>query len=259
MLVFPQLQTGATAQYPLRRTDVFRTTVNELYDGSLIKFADESGESTRWELRLEGLSDEEWAGIADLYDATEGRLRTFTLLDPLNNLFVWSEDLSQTEWVKDPLLSVTPGVDDPFGGTAAFQIVNSGGAPQTLRQILNAPANFQYCCSAWVRSDSPTSIGVRRGGASQLLPVGTTWTRISSAGAESLAGDTFTAGYTLEPASSIQLFAPQLEAQTSSSAYWRTTARGGVYEKVRFAADRLDLIARDRGANSGVLRIVSVE
>jgi hypothetical protein len=259
MLVFPQLQTGATAQYPLRRTDVFRTTVNELADGGWIKFADESGEVTRWELRLEGLSDEEWASIADLYDATEGRLKTFTLLDPLSNLFSWSEDLSKDEWVKDPLLNITPGEDDPLGGAAGFQIVNAGGAAQTFRQILNAPRNHYYCCSAWVRSDSPTSIGIRRGDVTQAQPVGTEWSRVVSGGAESGTGDTFTAGFVLGAGTSIQLYGPQLEAQTSSGAYWRTTARSGVYERVRFADDRLDLIGRDRGANSGVLRLVSVE
>ncbi|BDC52077.1 hypothetical protein F183_A43920 [Bryobacterales bacterium F-183] len=259
MLAFPQLQTGATAQYPLVRTDVLRTTVNELADGGLIKFADESGKLTRWELRLEGLSDEEWLAISDLYSAVEGRLRTFTLLDPLSNLFAWSEDLSKDAWVKDPLLSITPGISDPFGGTAAAQLVNSGGAAQGLRQILNAPADYQYCCSAWVRSASATTIGIRRGGIVSQHPVGPTWTRVRSAGAEVTMGDTFTAGFVLNPGVTVELCAPQLEAQTSCGAYWRTTARSGVYEKVRFVDDRLDLIARDRGSNAGVLRLVSVE
>lgn len=259
MLFFPQLQTGATAQYPLRRTDVFRTTVNELADGGWIKFADGSGEVTRWELRLEGLSEEEWAGIADLYDATEGRLKTFTLLDPLSNLFSWSEDLSKNEWVKDPLLNITSGIDDPVGGTAAFLLVNAGGAAQSIRQILNAPGHLQYCCSAWLRSAAPTAIGVRVGNVTRSQVVGPDWTRVAVGAADSATGDTFTAGFVLEAGASIELYGPQLEAQTSCGAYWRTTARSGVYEKVRFSDDRLDLIARDRNANSGVLRLVSVE
>lgn len=258
MLVFPQLQTGAIAQYPLRRTDVFRTAVNELADGGEIKFADESGEVTRWEVRLEGLSDEEWAGIADLYDAVEGRLGTFTFLDPLSNLFVWSEDFEKDEWIADPLLSIVPGVADPFGGTAAFQLVNAGGAPQTVRQVFNAPEGFHYCCSVWVRGESDASMGIRRGGVTETVPVGTSWTRVASGGSTGGVGDTFTAGFTLSPASSVEVYAPQLEAQPASGAYWRTTVRGGVYDKVRFAEDRLDLIARDRAANASVVRLVSV-
>ena len=192
MLVFPQLLSGANAQYPLVRTDVFRTALNSLADGRELKFADAGGVATRWELRMEGLTNGEWAEIAALQEAVEGRLRTFTLLDPLSNLFEWSEELIQPEWMKDPMLVVAAGVADPFGGAAAFQVVNAGQADQTLRQVIAGPTGFQYCCSVWARSVAGSSVTLFRGGERRTFGLGPEWQRVYSSGMLGGAGETFT-------------------------------------------------------------------
>ena len=261
MLVFPQLLSGANTQYPLVRTDVFRTALNSLADGREVKYADAGGVSTRWELRLEGLTNIEWAEIAALYEAVEGRLRTFTLLDPISNLFEWSEDTSQPEWLKDPMLAVVAGVADPFGGEAAFRVVNAGQAAQTLRQIIAGPTGFQYCCSVWARSVAGSSVTVVRGanGDRRSFALGVGWQRVFSTGMLSATGDTYSAGFEFEPGAAVELFGPHLEAELAPGAYWKSTEHGGVYSKVRFEDDGLDVTATDRNANAGVLRLVSVE
>ena len=259
MLVFPQLLSGANTQYPLVRTDVFRTALNSLADGREVKYADAGGVATRWELRLEGLTNGEWAEIAALYQAVEGRLRTFTLLDPMSNLFEWSEALIQPEWMKDPMLAVAAGVADPFGGAAAFQVVNAGQADQMLRQVIAGPTGFQYCCSVWARSVGGSSLTLVRGGERHVVALGVEWKRVFTSGMSGGSGDTFTAGFELGPGAAVDLFGPQLEAQLAPGAYWKSADHGGVYPKVRFEDDGLDVTARDVQVNAGVLRLVSVE
>lgn len=264
MLVFPQLLTGANAQYPLARTEVLRTALNSMADGREVKFADTGSVSTRWELRLEGLTDEEWDQIAALHADAEGRLQTFTLLDPLSNLFQWSEDLEKAEWLRDPMLSVANSIEDPFGGQAAFRVVNSGQASQTLRQTIAGPGGFQYCCSVWARSaagGAGAQVSIVCGGASGLFTLGADWRRIHlpSPAPGAGGGDTFSAGLSLGPGASVDLYGPQLEAQPSPGAYWRTLARSGVYSKVRFESDVLERTATGRNANAGRINLVSVE
>jgi hypothetical protein len=260
MLVFPQLLSGANTQYPLTRTDVFRTALNSLADGREVKYADAGGVATRWELRLDGLTSSEWADIAALYEAVEGRLRTFTLLDPISNLFEWSEELTQPEWSKDPLLAVAAGIADPFGGTAAFRLTNAGQAPQALRQTIAGPTGFQYCCSVWARSLGGSSVKVTRGGEGDWFMPGPEWRRVFTSGRLiGATGDTFTSGFELASGESVDLFGPQLEAQLAPGAYWKSTEPGGVHPRVRFEDDGLSITATGLGTNSGILRLVSVE
>ena len=56
MLVFPQLATGASALYPVTRTNVTRTVVNALGDGSTVVFGDPDAGTREWELRASGLT-----------------------------------------------------------------------------------------------------------------------------------------------------------------------------------------------------------
>jgi hypothetical protein len=259
MLVFPQLLSGANTQYPLVRTDVFRTALNSLADGREVKYADAGGIATRWELRLQGLTDAEWAEIAALYQAVEGRLRTFTLLDPISNLFEWSEDLGKPEWMKDPMLAVATGIADPFGGTAAFRVTNGGQASQTLRQTIAGPTGFQYCCSVWARSVGGSNVTVKRQSDGHTFALSVEWRRVYSSGVASGSGDTFAAGFEFASGAQVDLYGPQLEAQVAPGAYWRSTDHAGVYPRVRFEDDGLDVTAQAAQANAGILRLVSVE
>ncbi len=60
MTVFPQLSSGAVAQFPFRKGLRFRTLVNQAADGSEIRFADVDYRARAWELAVHQLSDQEW-------------------------------------------------------------------------------------------------------------------------------------------------------------------------------------------------------
>jgi hypothetical protein len=144
MLVFPQLTTGALAQFPVRKLRQKRTVTNTLGDMTMVKLADPQGETTEWRLEYTGLSDAEVMNLQQFYLAAEGRLNIFTFLDPMANLFAWSDQLNNGAWTTDPFLALTGGITDAAGGSNAWTLSNSGGAPQTITQTINAPGGYTY-------------------------------------------------------------------------------------------------------------------
>ncbi len=93
--------------------------------------ADPNDGSMRWQLQYSGLTDAEWGSIEELFEAAEGRLTTFTFLDPIDNLFVWSENWTNLVWTADPLLQLVSGVQDPLGTTNAMQVTNTAQTSAT--------------------------------------------------------------------------------------------------------------------------------
>lgn len=261
MLVFPQLSSGANVQYPLTRTDASRTVVNVLQDGTMLKFEDVSASRTRWELRLESLDEAERLAVEALFVATEGELNTFTLLDPATNLLSWSEDFSKAVWVADPLIHTVSGVSDPLGGTAAWQLINTGQASQNISQTLAGPAGFEYCFSAYVKGTGSVSLLRSSGSTSEVrsFVLSNTWQRVATAGRLGVTADTFHVGIALDAGGSAEVFGAQLEAQPAAGPYRRSLAVGGVYPKVRFDSNRLSTVAVGLDRNSSVIRLVSVE
>ena len=136
MLVFPQLSTGTTGQFPLLRTKTRRTVINALADGRTVRYADGFGEVS-WDLDLRELSSSERGAVEALFVASEGRLRSFTFLDPADNLLEQSEALTNAAWSKDPFLAATAGIGDPLGTQRATHLVNSGQANQGPLQRLS--------------------------------------------------------------------------------------------------------------------------
>lgn len=261
MLYFPQLLSGATAQYPFSKRRVARTVSEIHIDGHSSKMADPSAAVLEWRLSFSGLTDEERAAIESLFEAAEGRFGEFTFLDPTDNLLKWSEEFGSAAWVKGPMLQLTAGVPDPAGGDRATRITNAGAAAQTIRQTINAPSWFQYCFSCYARSPQPGSVTMFRSGSStqqsKMLHAGPDWRRFSHVGALPQAEEQITFGFSLEAGTTVEVYGLQVEAQPSPSPYRKTTTRGGVYTKSRFADDSLSVTTDGPGAHSCTLRVVS--
>ena len=65
------------------------------------------------------------ATVEAFFVQQQGRLQSFTFLDPAGNLCQFSEDFSQSAWVKTTL-TLGAAVTDPFGGTGATRITSGG-------------------------------------------------------------------------------------------------------------------------------------
>ena len=263
MLVFPQLNTGAVALYPVTRQSLLRTVVNTLADGSTVIYSDPDAGQTIWELQAKGLTAAEWASIEALFDAVAGQWQTFTLLDPAGNLLANSELLSAGSWVNGALISLTAGISDPLGTTRATRVVNAGIAPEAVTQVLAVPGNYRYCLSTWARTTGGSSVTLEASttgaSASATFALTGNWQRISIPVELAEATTSVTFGTRLAAAATVDLFGMQVEAQLAASDYKMTDANGGVYANARFASDSLTVRAQSTDVYDTTVRIMATD
>lgn len=261
MLYYPQLTSGSIGHYPIARNDRRRTVTNILADGSDIREEDAGAAQVLWDLSYAHLTSAELASIQQLFDSVEGRLETFTFLDPTDNLLNWSEDFTHSAWTADPLLQISGGIQDGFGSMRAFQLTNSAQAAQRIGQTIAAPGWFQYCFSAYLRSDAPCTIQMSASSASgqarQAIEVGPTWARAVAPVRLSTQAHGIHFSMELPAGCSITIFGPQVEAQLGAGSYKSTTDMAGVYGKARFDSDSLSATATGLQQHSCSVRITS--
>ena len=254
MLVYPQLSTGALAQFPIQKSHRFRTIVNTLEDMSVIKLADPAGETVGWQLQYAGLSDAEAASLQQFYLSTEGSLNIFTFLDPTSNLLSWSDQLTNDVWTADPFLALTAGISDPTGGTTGWTLTNSGAAPQGITQVLNAPAGYTYCFSVYLQASTPVTATLLLGSNQSKVAVGVGWTRFTITGEGDASADTIAFEVQLSAGTSLNVFGMQAEAQPAASVY-KSSTTGGVYDTAYFQNDTLAFTSTDVNHNSVIVNI----
>jgi hypothetical protein len=261
MLYYPQLDSGSISQYPVTRTNQRRTVTNLLADGSDLRMEDPGADQVSWDLTYAHVTTDEFGSIQTLFDAVEGRLSTFTFVDPTDNLLNWTEDFSQSTWTADPLLHTTGAAQDPLGGTGAAQMTNTAQVAQQVGQTIAAASSFQYCFSMYLRSDSPCIVQmIAVGPADQIrrpFEVGSSWMRAIASVKLPSQGDGILFGLELPAGCSVTVFGPQVEAQVGAGSYKKTTNLAGVYTNSRFDSDALTLTATGPNQHSCTVRVKS--
>jgi hypothetical protein len=259
MSVFPQLSSGAIAQFPIRRVTEYRTIINESMDGSEIVVQDVDFEQRRWTLSYDQLTDTEWQAIEDLFVAVNGRLGTFVFLEPGANLLSWSELPSEPVWLTDAGVSALDNQPDPHGGTRAVRLTNSG-ATGSFRQSLSIPASYRYAGSVWART-AHTGVELRvdddgPNAAKTAIDSNNVWKRYE-ARYDYVSASAFTVlRIEIPSGAQVEIFGPQLEAQPAASVYKPTGQQAGVYPAARFDQDVLADRAESVDRHSGVIRIL---
>jgi hypothetical protein len=81
---FPQLKTGAVAQYPLERGARFSTQAVQFLDGSRQSFRLYAGALRRWTVKLDLLDEQETAALISFADTQGGDPFAFT--DPISGM-----------------------------------------------------------------------------------------------------------------------------------------------------------------------------
>jgi hypothetical protein len=245
-LYFPQLSSGALAQYPIQKTRLLRTIKNVLPDGSMFLAVDPGSSHLLWNLSYVDLSTSDIQTLQTHFAACKGPLHAFTFIDPTDNMLLWSADLSNPSWQnQSALVTISSGVADPFGGSGAFTITNNGETSQDLTQTLRVPSNFNYCFSIYLASFQQSSATLIRSGgsATQLVCGGVSqgWTRLISAGRLVDSGMEFAVGLRLLPGQQLIAYGPQLEAQPAPSPYRPTTSTAGVYPGSHWSVEQLPI------------------
>ena len=261
MLYFPQLASGAVGQYPVSKNLVQRTITNTLPDGSVVKYADPGAPFVQWNLQFQGLADSEAALLQQFFATCEGQLNAFTFTDPLSNLLLWSEDLTQPAWQASTLLQFIASASDPNGGTSATQITNPTGADLTIQQTISAPGWYSYAFSVYVQSQAGVTVTLLRqtGGVSStsLCTAGPAWQRASLIGQTNTIAATVTVGVTIPAGQSVTVFGFQLEPQPAVSPYKPSYETGGVYANAHFSGDTLAVTTTAPNRNQCTLTITA--
>jgi len=259
MLYFPQLSTGAIGQYPIQKRRLSRTVVNDAWGGSRLKLADPDAAAVEWTLDFQTLTDNERNALEQLYQNVEGRLGNFTFLDPTDNLLCWSEKLDEAVWERNLLVTITPAVADPNGGSSANRVSNSGAAPLAIQQTVGAPGWFQYGFSVQARSDQSQQLTLVRSTPTQTqsaaFGIGPDWRSILLSGKFPGSDASVTFGIEIGAGSSADLFGVQVEAQAGASGYKKTFSKCGVYPDARFLDDSLAVTADGPDQHSCRIRI----
>ena len=223
--------------------------------------ADPNDGSIRWQLQYSGLTDAEWSSIEQLFEAVEGRLATFTFLDPTDNLLMWSEDWTKPVWTADPLLQVISAIQDPLGANNAMQLTNTSQSVQRIMQTIAGASWFQYCFSVYLRSDVPAVVQVVTSAsgydALTAIPTGPAWIRAVASGNLAVVQDGIGFGLQLPAGVRAQSFGAQVEAQVAPGQYKKTIDRGGVYVNTRFDSDWLTVSTNAPNQNSGTVNLYS--
>ncbi|MFN0106534.1 MAG: hypothetical protein ACKV2U_31130 [Bryobacteraceae bacterium] len=260
MRYFPQLETRTAGQYPLRRERHERVVRHESLDGRLRCYYDGNAGRLGWVLQYEGLTDGERGAIDSLFAECEGRLQDFVFLDPAANLLRWSEDYSQNIWVRDPLLTLQPGIDDPWEMARGTMITNTGTAEQGLSQSITASGTLQYCFSAYVASMAQRfRLRIDSGGVvtEREFTTANPWHRYSVSAKPGSNAETVTFSLILEAGQILSVTGMQAEAQPAPGGYRRTNSRCGLYLNARFAEDELAWTQQAPNNNAAEIRIES--
>lgn len=246
-LYYPQLSSGALAQYPIEKTRLFRTVKNVLPDGNLFLAPDPGYSHVLWNLAYSGLSNADVQALQAHFAACNGPFHGFTFIDPTDNLLLWSSDLSNSVWQFSSLVNIQANAADPFGGSDAFVVTNNGQASQEFFQTISVPAGYQYCFSVYLASvQQGVATLFRRGSSvtqSMSANTSTTWQRIASTGQLGDSDTAFTVGLSLLPGQQLLVYGPQLDAQISPSPYRPTTQRSGVYPDSHWSVEQLPIAA----------------
>lgn len=261
MLYYPQLSTGAVSQFPVARNVKMRTVANQLPSGLAIRMDDPGMRRVQWQLRYAALTDAERSSMEDLFEASEGRLNTFTFLDPTANLLEWSEDWTQSAWATDPLLVMGGGVSDPFGNSNGIQLTNTAQTTQQVVQNVTGPSFFVYCFSVYIKSNAPTTVQLVATTQGQTalreIVAGSSWARVSMRAHLTVQQDGIGFGIQLPAGAQVEVFGAQVEAQPEAGQYKKTIDLGGIYSHTRFDADLLTFAADSMNQNSCQLGLIS--
>ena len=246
-LFFPQLSSGALAQYPIKKTRLVRTINNVLPDGNMILLPDPGGARLVWQMAYTDLSSSDLGVLQNHFSACLGPFHAFTFIDPTDNMLVFSSDLTAAAWQTSSLIRLSSGLADPQGGAAAFSAVNGSQVSELISQTLIVPAGYQYCFSLYASSAQPAELVLLRSGPatseSTVVSIGSEWSRVVSTGQLSDSGTSLTVSISLAPGQQVGLYGPQVEAQILPSRYRPTAGTGGVYANAHWGIDQLAISA----------------
>ena len=252
MPLFPQLLSGAIAQFPLEKRYSVSNITNFQEDGSRYRVEGQSPVQIGWTLTFGYLTESESNTLTSFFESVAGRFLTFTFLDPNGNLVAWSEDLTQPVWAKSSLFTVSVSTENGF---AILLMGSSGPSIVSISQIVQCPAAALLCFSVFARSEQAASLTLSIADISRSFEISDMWRQYSVTRSGSGDGDTTSIGLTLSGQASLSRIT--VSAQPAPSNYNATGEKSGVFQKTRFDQDNILISALDKDHYSCEVRLIS--
>jgi hypothetical protein len=82
MADFPQLRSGAIAQYPAHKTTLYSTSILCFVDGSEQRYREYGSALRQWRIELDQLDESELARIESFFISQQGIFGEFSFVDP---------------------------------------------------------------------------------------------------------------------------------------------------------------------------------
>ncbi len=256
MLYFPQLYSGATAQYPFVKRRIYRTITSAAPDGRMLKLGDPAWSMAEWELTIRNALE---PGANRTGDVLQHAWKAGSASSPFSTppTTCWSGAGTWQPRLGPRDRSSRSPPDRPIrrADRKRRSVSNAGAGTQSVQQTIEGPGWFHYCFSFYASSEQPLSLAVFRftGGVevARSYPVDSRWKRLALSGRSQGAQESITFGISLEAGAAVNVYGMQVEAQPAPSAYRKTTSRSGVHANARFNDDVLD--ADFRGARTALL------
>ena len=253
---YPQIGAGAVAQFPLSRSRMWRAITNNLESSERIILPDPTAGRIGWKLSYQDLTNTESARLSGLFASSQGGFGAFTFIDPLANLFGWSEDLTQPNW-QVGLLQHTSGASDPLGSLRASTVSNTSPGTQALQQTLGVSGDYVACFSAYLWTATAGKVVLQRDGTEVTAAVGPAWKRVFVNGLGVTGAVQSTFSIVISPGQTINVWGLQVEAQPYPSAYKQTSAAIGIYPETYFEKDELTITSTSLGLSSCEISLIS--
>lgn len=246
---YPQLSSGALAQYQVRRYR--RTGVSRLETASgLVAGAPSEAQWLEWRFAYRGLTGAEARALGDLFEACRGRLESFHFLDPMANLLRGSEDLAGADWERDSGVVLTAGAVDAEVRGRVYALSNGGGAVAGIRQSLPVDRGYAYALSCFARAAAGAAVTLSAGGAGPAVAmaevVGAAWRRLWLPVRLEEAGLGLVCEVRVGSGVSVELCGVQLEAQPTPGGYKHSATGGALFNSARFGMDELAVVAEEQ-------------
>lgn len=164
-----------------------------------------------------------------------------------NNLLTYSNTPSNAAWSKQTM-TITTGVSDPLGGTAATTLT-AGGATSFVQQVIPALANRNVVASVWLRRRTGAGLiqfrNVDNGGVTNIA-VTSAWAQYSLAGTANASYGMFQLNI-VTSGDEVDFYAPSLSAvtyETSPRTADQVITTSSAYYGPRFDYDPSTLAAK---------------
>ena len=245
-LIFPQLLSGATVQYPNSKTNPFPVIFNLQEDGSRY-WAEPTDSSLRWRLTFTGLSTLEANTLRTFFAATKGKLNDFLFLDPSGNLLIWSEDVARPNWLKAPFTSASSAGEI---NSVVHTLGGEAGSVSSISQMLQVPSESLICASLKARSSAPgvLKLFITDSVLEVYVSVVLTdaWKVVNVAHQGSGSGQQKLVEISLPSGGTAEITELMVSPQPFPAAYVPTRERNGIHQKTRFDQDDLVVTASDK-------------